>query len=548
VLAIDRSRSMAGASFIDAISAARQFVAWKPASDRIAVVSFGSGVRGISRFSAERSDADSALLAISLDQREGTALYDAVSYSLNQLGPQPGGRVLILLTDGTDTSSKHSLAWVAQAARARNVLVYPIAIAGRSYNPGALQRLASTTGGTFYRADSSAALAGVYQSIAAALRGTWRLEYVTASRPGEQIRLEAAVAGAGSTSASSQIPAWLGAPAGTPAPSKLVPRTAYGQSGILVIGLAVAVLVLLALALTLRAVRGSWVRSRIAVHVGDTKVAARQKRREQRLAAMAAVFGATERTLGNLRQWRWLQRMLERADVPLRTVEFFWIMIGCAVACGLVAAIAGQPPAVILVLMLGAAGVPYLFVWIKMQRRLRAFENQLPDLLITVAASLKAGHSFKQGLQAVVDEGQPPANEEIKRVLTETSLGRPMDQALFDMAERSGSKNFEFAITAVTIQRQVGGSLASPFDMVADTVRSRQQFARKIRSLTAMGRMSSYTLMGIPLFLAVALTLMNPDYMSPLYHTHGGHLLIVLGLTMMAIGSAILKKIVSFRG
>jgi tight adherence protein B len=116
------------------------------------------------------------------------------------------------------------------------------------------------------------------------------------------------------------------------------------------------------------------------------------------------------------------------------------------------------------------------------------------------------------------------------------------------MAMRCGSKNFEFAITAVTIQRQVGGSLASLFDMVADTVRQRQQFARKIRSLTAMGRMSAYTLMGVPFFMAATITMINPTYMHPLYATHTGHLLIIMGLTMMVVGSAILKKIVSFRG
>jgi tight adherence protein B len=148
----------------------------------------------------------------------------------------------------------------------------------------------------------------------------------------------------------------------------------------------------------------------------------------------------------------------------------------------------------------------------------------------------------------VVDEGHPPANEEIKRVLTETSLGRPMDDALAEMAERLGSKNFEFAITAVTIQRQVGGSLATLFDMVADTVRQRQQFARKIRALTAMGRMSAYTLVSIPFLLAGGLTLINRPLMAPLYQTHAGRMLILLGLGMMSVGSLILKKIVSFRG
>jgi tight adherence protein B len=123
-----------------------------------------------------------------------------------------------------------------------------------------------------------------------------------------------------------------------------------------------------------------------------------------------------------------------------------------------------------------------------------------------------------------------------------------MEDALSDTAERIGSDNFGFVITAVTIQRQVGGSLAGLFDMVADTVRQRQQFARKIKGLTAMGRASAYVLIGLPFFIAFALTLLNPSYMDPLYHTSTGHQLIMVGLVMMAIGSLILKKLVSFRG
>ena len=198
--------------------------------------------------------------------------------------------------------------------------------------------------------------------------------------------------------------------------------------------------------------------------------------------------------------------------------------------------------------MVVGAFVPYIVVWQRMRRRLAAFETQLPDLLITIAASLKAGHSFKQGLQAVVDEGQPPASAEFKRVLTETGLGRSMDDALSDMSERVGSKNFEFTITAVTIQRQVGGSLANLFDLVADTVRQRQQFARKIRSLTAMGRMSAYTLIGLPIFLMFAISVINAGYLHPLFHTSAGHMLLIAGVVMMTIGSLLIKKIVSFRG
>ena len=139
-----------------------------------------------------------------------------------------------------------------------------------------------------------------------------------------------------------------------------------------------------------------------------------------------------------------------------------------------------------------------------------------------------------------------PSAKEFSRVLTETQLGRPMDQALSDLSERVGSTNLTFVITAVTIQRQVGGSLAGLFDMVAETVRQRQQFTRKVRALTAMGRISAYVLVGLPFFIGLAVTLLSPSYMAPLYHTSAGHLLIGLGLGMIAVGSFVLKRMVAF--
>jgi tight adherence protein B len=211
-------------------------------------------------------------------------------------------------------------------------------------------------------------------------------------------------------------------------------------------------------------------------------------------------------------------------------------------------AVAASPALVILGGFAIAAFAPIGYVSFRATRRIRAFDNQLPDLLITIAASLKAGHSFRQGIQSVVEEGIDPAAKEFRRVLTETQLGKPMDDALSDLGTRIGSKNLTFVINAVTIQRQIGGSLAGLFDMVADTVRQRQQFARKVRGLTAMGRMSAYVLIGLPIFVGVVVTLLNPAYMSPLYHTGTGQKVLVAGLLMILTGSAIIKKIVSFRG
>jgi tight adherence protein B len=379
------------------------------------------------------------------------------------------------------------------------------------------------------------------------LKRTWRVQYVTSARPGDLIRLTASVVGEGSAlqRVTIQRTGGGGAP---PEPSNLLPKGAYGPGGPLgLVGL-VAGLVLLATLFFLKGARGSWVRERIASHTGESRGNTKLQRKKRRSEMLTGMFSATEGLLGNLKQWRWIGRMLERADIPIRTVEFFWIVVGSAVAFGMLATLFGASAIITIVGMLAVGSLPFGWVSLKMRRRLQAFEDQLPDLLITIAASLKAGHSFKQGLQAVVDEGHPPANKEIKRVLTEASLGRSMDDALADMSDRLGSKNFEFAITAVTIQRQVGGSLATLFDMVADTVRQRQQFARKVRALTAMGRMSAYTLIAIPFLLAGGITLINGAFMAPLYHTHVGQMLILLGLGMMAVGSLILKKIVSFRG
>jgi tight adherence protein B len=546
VLAVDWSRSMAGQSLVDAANGARSFVAAKPPADRIEVIAFGSHPVRLTQFSSATIDADDALRTMNVDPKSGTALYDAIVLGSQTLAAEESaGRVLIVLTDGKDVSSKASLDKAIRAARNAGVAVYPIAIAGPDFTVAPLQRIARETGGAYYSAASSHTLRKIYGSIAAELARTWRVTYVTAARPGQNVELQASFPGFGSAKANLAVP---GSSSSQGSGSALVPVSAGGIGGTLAIMLAVGGLVLLAGVLLIAGSRRAWLRERLEPHVSASSHRVKEARKRERLAAAAGLFHATERAFGNLKQWRSAQKLLERADIRLRTVELFYIMVGSGIAGGLVGALGRFPSWAILIMMLAGAFLPYGFVMFKAKGRLKAFENQLPDLLITVAASLKAGHSFRQGIQTLVDEGQDPAAGEFRRVLTDTQLGRPMEDALLEMSERVGSKNFEFAITAVTIQRQVGGSLAGLFDMVADTVRQRQQFTRKIRSLTAMGRMSAYVLIGLPFFIAGAITLMNRMYMDPLYHTAKGHFLIGMMLVLMAFGSLILKKIVSFKG
>jgi tight adherence protein B len=544
VVAIDRSRSMAGSQFADATAAARDFLAKKSGADRVAVVVFGSTAVRQTSFSSSTIDADDALRTMEIDAKSGTALNDAVVLSSQMLSAESGrARVLVLLTDGQDVSSKASLDDAIAAARKAGVIVYPISIGATAATTRPLQELARDTSGAFNSAATSKALSGVYSSIAAELKRTWRIEYVTAARPGDKLHLRANLPPEGAASTDLSIPGSFEAPSS----GETLPSPLYSPVGGLLLTMLVAFLVLTACGFLLTSGKGSWVKTRLAPHVEGAKRKSRKKKGE-RMAAFAGLFKATEQAFGHRRVWMKLQRVLERADVPLRTVEFAYIMLGGAFAFAFFAAITGRSSIGILIAFAVGGALPYLWVSFKAKRRMNAFDNQLPDLLVTLAASLKAGHSFKQGIQTVVDEGLEPASKELGRVITDTRLGRPMDEALAETAERIGSKNFGFVITAVTIQRQVGGSMAGLFDMVADTVRQRQQFARKIKGLTAMGRASAYVLIGLPFFVAFAITLLNPSYMDPLYHTSTGHTMIMVGLMMMAFGSLILRKLVSFRG
>ena len=318
--------------------------------------------------------------------------------------------------------------------------------------------------------------------------------------------------------------------------------------GGLVLALLVAFLVLSAVGFVLTGAKGSWVKVRLAPHVEGGRNRRRRREKGERLAAFAGLFRATEQAFAHRVVWKKLTLKLDRADIPLRTVEFVYLMAGCGFLLMFLALLSGRSSIGLLIALGIGALIPYAWVSFKAKRRMNAFEDQLPDLLVTMAASLKAGHSFKQGIQTIVEEGHEPASKELGRVIADTRLGRPMDDALAETAERIGSKNFSFVITAVTIQRQVGGSLAGLFDMVADTVRQRQQFARKIKGLTAMGRASAYVLIGLPFFIAIAITVMNPSYMDPLYHTPTGHKLIMIGLIMMAFGSLLLRRLVAVQG
>jgi tight adherence protein B len=324
---------------------------------------------------------------------------------------------------------------------------------------------------------------------------------------------------------------------------ELLYESSWGPIGL---ALVAGSLVLVAAVVATATPRRLWIRNRLGL-TSETEPARDDEGTRGLRARLAFLFGATENAFGERRAWRRIARLLERAGMQLRAVELVYLSatLGLVLALG-VGLATGSGLAVVLALVAGALA-PLSVVAHRASRRTRAFEEQLPDVLMALSGSLQVGHSFTHGMQTVVDKGQAPASEEFDRALAESRLGRPLDEALADMGERVGSENLRFVLMSVAIQRQVGGSLAGLFDTIQDTIRDRQRFQRKLRALTAMGKASAVLLVALPFVTGGVITLLNAEYIRPLFTTSTGQVLVLVSLALMAVGTLCLRKIVSFK-
>jgi tight adherence protein B len=187
------------------------------------------------------------------------------------------------------------------------------------------------------------------------------------------------------------------------------------------------------------------------------------------------------------------------------------------------------------------------FLKYQLARQRRLFSEQLPDNLQVLASALRAGHSFIGALSVVVNDAPEPARSEFQRVVADEQLGVPIDEALRVVVERMDSRELEQVALVGALQRETGGNTAEVLDRVTDTIRERFELRRTVQTLTAQGRMSRWVLTFLPLFLLVAITLINPHYMSVMYDSAGGKIVLVLAGISVACGSLVIKRIVNIK-
>ncbi len=265
VLALDRSQSMTGGALADAVAAARAFVNSKAANDRLGLIAFGEKANEQSALSSSTGELATSLDAMQVDTSRGTALYDAVAQAAHALRSDPlAGRVIVLLTDGKNVGSGTTLEEAVIAAQKAGAVVYAVGIKGPQFDPAPLETLARETGGRYVLASSSTRLSAIYTAVASELSRSWRVSYITAARPGDQVSLQASLVGAGSASTRLRVASVESTSAHTFLPSFL-----FSTAGTILIALLVGALGLAAIANLSSARKGSWVQARLAPHVGE---------------------------------------------------------------------------------------------------------------------------------------------------------------------------------------------------------------------------------------------------------------------------------------
>ena len=246
---------------------------------------------------------------------------------------------------------------------------------------------------------------------------------------------------------------------------------------------------------------------------------------------------------------------IAKADIKLRVSEYIILVLLSAVGVGVLAYFLMNRSVVIaLIGALIGLQLPKYYISYAAGKRMRAFDNQLSDTLNLWVNALRSGYSVLQGMEAIATELPPPVSREFERVVQEVRLGLGLEEALANMYRRVPSEDLDLIITAVNIQREVGGNLAEILDTISFTIRERVRIKGEIRTLTAQGRISGWVVGLLPLALAGVLYAINGEYMSQLWEKDKpwvlepylpcGWLVVGSGLFMMLMGILAIRKIV----
>ncbi|MDX1469359.1 MAG: type II secretion system F family protein, partial [Acidimicrobiia bacterium] len=494
-----------------------------------------------------------------------TAFNDAVIKGVELFEAPSAGDLLanmIILTDGEDTVSTATLEEAVAKVSQSRVRVFGVALSSADFNPDPVSQVAEAGNGLFLSTPDPGSLSALYDEIGREISNTLVVKFVSPiSAPGD---VEFAVSYEGlSGSATETVSGYVTtttAGAVVTTPTTLAPLTTLKAATELpanyesylntlksVAGWGLALTLFLLLVILFGREEDeerSKFAQRLQAYGRRGKGVTEEKGSFlERIPLLNRFTQAAEEEVRRRGLLSGMNSALEQANIPMTPGEAILAMIGLAAVGGLLTALfngalAGVATFGVLLLMFVA------LVNFAGRREKKKFEDQLPDTLTLLSTSIRAGYSLLQAVEAVAGEAPNPTAREFGRAISEARLGISVPDALQGIVERTQSTDFEWAVMAIDIQREVGGNLAEVLQTVADTMRARNRLKGEIRALTAEGRISAIVLGLLPFAVAGFLAVNNPTYLEPLLTSTFGQIAIGIGLLLMAAGIWWLKKIV----
>ena len=240
-------------------------------------------------------------------------------------------------------------------------------------------------------------------------------------------------------------------------------------------------------------------------------------------------------------------RLVMQADTPYPMGVFLLLSFVLFMFGFFVGAVASRAIFVPILIGLLLGSLPFVYLYFRKERRLRRFQEQLPDALDMIARALKAGHALTGGFQMVAQEFGEPIRKEFSKVLDEINFGVSYDDALRNLTARVDSTDLRFFGMSVIIQRQTGGNLAEILENISSLIRERMKLMGRIRVLSAEGKMSAVVLVILPFVIVFAMALINPNYLPTLLNDPIGNILMAISLGMMIVGILVMKKMITIK-
>ena len=533
MLVIDTSLTMRGEPIREAMVAARAFARRRSENTPVGVIFFSGDARVALKPTTD-SQRIKTTLAVGPAINRGTKIYDAASAgiaALRDAGLTSGA--LIVLSDGAEAQRGSAITSDALALQAQrsNVRIFTVGLDSASYDPSTLRTMAGASGGRFGQAQRPKDLPPLFAAIGDRLSSEYLVSYRSTVPAGAPVRLQAYVDGFAAASD-------LGYRAPELSIAGLEPR-AGGNASAALDGTRLILLTIvcfLIVALILYVVLRPKQRSVIA-----------------RVSDFAGVPGLAAPTLGDVRRrrpdrkpsdrWRRYEETVELSGVSISPAALLlWTAIGTLAIAWYLGIASGRPTLLVLTFVV-PLGVR-MFVMRRLKKRRSDFEDQLPDNLQVLASALRAGYSFSAGLASMAQDAPEPSRTELQRASNDERLGVDVSDALEAIGQRMASPEIEYVGIVARMQREAGGNTAEVLDQVIDTIRSRQQLKRMVRSLTAQGRMGGGVITAVPVGLAVLMAVTQPGYYDPMLGSALGVILLVLAVVMVICGWLSIRKIV----